>query len=231
MKHVATDELTPASATIRRAPQRRRAERTVERILAVTDAIIAADGVGAVSTNRIARETGMSIGAIYQYFPNKEAIVIALYRQALDNAWSRMQASISGITPSKGYAEAATMIQQRVAGIDRTGNSPHIIALSVSGYPGIAEADLDHGMRVKQWLTDLMIEFGSPWPRDRIEALAAFIYAIHSGATWHAGELIDGVTPLLEQIRNRAIAYLVQQAGIPLQPDVYTLDIPAAAQG
>ena len=196
----------------------------MERILTVTDAIIAADGVGAVSTNRIARETGMSIGAIYQYFPNKEAIVIALYRKALDDAWNRMQETISGITPAQGYAESAVLIQRRVSGIDRTRHSPHIIALSLSGYPGVAAVDLEHGLRVKRWLSDLMVEYGSPWPRERIEALAAFIYAMHNGATWHAGELIGGVTPLLEQIRNRTIAYLVNQAGIPLEPDAFALD-------
>src|SRR5262245_39298505 len=55
---------------------------------AVIDAIVdsahqllAQSGYAAVSTNRIARAANISIGALYHYFPNKEAIVAELARR------------------------------------------------------------------------------------------------------------------------------------------------------
>ena len=47
-------------------------------ILEATAQILQTDGFERASTNRIARRAGVSIGTLYQYFPNKEAIVRAL---------------------------------------------------------------------------------------------------------------------------------------------------------
>ena len=49
---------------------------------AVLDAVVKIlkrDGLGAVTTNRIAQVAGVSIGSVYQYFPNKHAIFVALH--------------------------------------------------------------------------------------------------------------------------------------------------------
>lgn len=48
---------------------------TVDAILDATARILVRDGYEHASTNRIADEAGVGIGSLYQYFPNKEAIV------------------------------------------------------------------------------------------------------------------------------------------------------------
>ena len=69
---------------IRRRPRQRRSIRTVEAILdAVTDVLVH-DGVKAVTTNRIAEAAGLSIGSIYQYFPDKQAIFAALHQRHVE---------------------------------------------------------------------------------------------------------------------------------------------------
>jgi AcrR family transcriptional regulator len=65
--------MPPASP--RRMPQQERAQATVEAVLGATVQILLKDGWDALSTNRIAREAGVSVGSLYQYFPNKQAIV------------------------------------------------------------------------------------------------------------------------------------------------------------
>ena len=62
----------------RRSPRQARSKETVRAILEATAQILQADGFERASTNRIARRAGVSIGTLYQYFPNKEAIVRAL---------------------------------------------------------------------------------------------------------------------------------------------------------
>ncbi len=61
----------------RKLPSQARSRQTVERILDATARILIADGYNAASTNRIAADAGLSPGSIYQYFPNKDAIVLA----------------------------------------------------------------------------------------------------------------------------------------------------------
>lgn len=67
----------PGVAT-RRQPQQERSQLRVERILDAAAAVIAEVGVEAATTNAIAAQAGTSIGSIYHFFPNKDAIVVAL---------------------------------------------------------------------------------------------------------------------------------------------------------
>jgi AcrR family transcriptional regulator len=69
------------SAPIRRRPQQRRAQETVESVLDAVIRILKREGPCAMTTNRIAEVAGISIGSVYQYFPDKHAIFIALHER------------------------------------------------------------------------------------------------------------------------------------------------------
>lgn len=62
----------------RKTPLQRRAVDTRERILAAAARVFAEHGYAAGTTNRIAEAAGHSIGSLYQYFPNKDAILVEL---------------------------------------------------------------------------------------------------------------------------------------------------------
>ncbi len=64
--------------TMRRTPQRARGQQRVRRILEAAAATFAARGFEAATTNAIAARAQTSIGSVYQFFPNKEAILRAL---------------------------------------------------------------------------------------------------------------------------------------------------------
>lgn len=68
----------------RRQPQQQRAQLTVEAILDATAKILKYEGVDAVTTNRIAKVAGVSVGSVYQYFPDKRAIFLALHERHAD---------------------------------------------------------------------------------------------------------------------------------------------------
>ena len=64
--------------TRRKLPAQDRSKETVTAILEATARILAKEGYDRTSTNRIAQAAGVSIGSLYQYFPNKDALVGAL---------------------------------------------------------------------------------------------------------------------------------------------------------
>lgn len=70
----------PASPTDRapRAPQQERGQRRVEQILDAAEAVFAEHGVGAATMQLIAERAESSVGSLYHFFPNKEAVVEAL---------------------------------------------------------------------------------------------------------------------------------------------------------
>jgi len=61
--------------TRRRTPRQARSRATVKRILSAGTRVLETQGYPDASTNRIATEAGLSPGSLYQYFPDKEAIV------------------------------------------------------------------------------------------------------------------------------------------------------------
>jgi AcrR family transcriptional regulator len=70
----------------RKTPQQQRAWRTRERILAAAARIFADYGYASGTTDRIAAQAGLSIGSLYQYFPNKDSILVTLVQAHLDEA-------------------------------------------------------------------------------------------------------------------------------------------------
>ena len=68
----------------RKAPRQQRAHETRARILDAARRVFAEHGYAAGTTNRIAEAAGLSIGSLYQYFPNKDAILVELVDQHID---------------------------------------------------------------------------------------------------------------------------------------------------
>lgn len=75
------DALTP-----RKKPRQRRSRETVEAILEAAAQLFQRYGYAATTTNGIAERAGVSIGSLYQYFPNKDALLVALAEEHLDAA-------------------------------------------------------------------------------------------------------------------------------------------------
>jgi AcrR family transcriptional regulator len=89
--------------TPRKAPAQQRSRATVDSIVAATARVLVRDGYDALSTNRVAKEAGVSVGSLYQYFPGKEALVAAVMEQYA----SRMQENIAARLQSAGTAATA----------------------------------------------------------------------------------------------------------------------------
>ncbi|MDR6215371.1 TetR/AcrR family transcriptional regulator [Paracidovorax wautersii] len=88
MKRSAT---APARASARRQPTQERAVQTVEAIFTATAQIVDKDGETAVTTNRIAQVAGFSIGTLYQYFPSKESILLAMVERERERVQGQIQ--------------------------------------------------------------------------------------------------------------------------------------------
>lgn len=63
---------------MRKPPKQKRSREMVEKLLDATAATVAELGLAHTTTNHIAAAAGVSIGSLYQYFPDKEAMIEAL---------------------------------------------------------------------------------------------------------------------------------------------------------
>jgi AcrR family transcriptional regulator len=79
----------------RRKPSQERARVTVEAMLDAAVMIFKRGGAPAITTNRIAETAGVSIGSVYQYFPNKQALFVALHERHIGMVADVMRRRIS----------------------------------------------------------------------------------------------------------------------------------------
>ncbi len=85
----------------RRVPQRDRGERRVAEVLEAAALVIGERGYDGATMTEIAERAGASIGALYQYFPNKEAIGHALrqhYAEEMRASWAALMVDGGGLS-------------------------------------------------------------------------------------------------------------------------------------
>src|ERR1700679_2354339 len=90
----------PPVISARKRPRQERSERLVADVLEAAVRILAREGAQRFTTARVAEEAGVSIGSLYQYFPNKEAI---LFRLQFDE-WQQTTGLIQGILTDTSLA-------------------------------------------------------------------------------------------------------------------------------
>src|ERR1700733_9355649 len=61
----------------RKNASQQRSRATVDALVEATARILVREGFDKASTNRIAEVAGVSVGTLYQYYPSKEALVVA----------------------------------------------------------------------------------------------------------------------------------------------------------
>lgn len=96
----------------RRIPRQARAAETVAAILEAAAQILEGGGLAAFTTNAVAERAGVSIGTLYQYFGDKNAVLLALARQELGAALAEIDRALQG--------EIDPTIEGRVRAVVRT---------------------------------------------------------------------------------------------------------------
>jgi AcrR family transcriptional regulator len=112
----------------RRTPRQTRSQGTVDAVLFAASHILRSEGEDAVTTERIARAAGVSIGSLYQYFANKQAILAAL--RARHGAWlaAETRAGIELATVQPTLREAVRASIERVVAAHRPECRPREMA-------------------------------------------------------------------------------------------------------
>jgi len=82
------------SVSPRKRPRQARSIVLVDAILEASTRILEQHGLDALNTNAVAEKAGVSIGSLYQYFPNRDAILVALLAQFESRMRERMEATL-----------------------------------------------------------------------------------------------------------------------------------------
>ena len=173
------------SHVARKAPAQERSQALVSALIRSTARILICDGWQGLTTNRVAEEAGVSVGSLYQYFPNKDALVHAV---AVDLA-EGMGATILALRTElagASLAEAIAMLVRAAIEVSRA-DAPLFRAV-------LAELPRLGGLEVFERVNRRMVDALAEWiaeRRDEVEVsdpslTAHVIVTALDGLTDHA---------------------------------------------
>ena len=87
----------PADAFVafqpRKTPLQARSTITVEAISEATIQVLLSHGADRLTTTRVAQRAGVSVGTLYQYYPNKQSLLFAVLENHLTNVMAKVEAA------------------------------------------------------------------------------------------------------------------------------------------
>lgn len=132
----------------KRRPLQRRSRDTVEVIVRATAQILSREGVERLTTNRVAEKAGVSIGSLYQYFPDKQAL-LAEVRRRYEEAFRDRLIALTGAIATRPLTDAVGECVRAIIAIHRDDPGLHN-AVSAAGI-GDGERRLLHQLAAS-WL-------------------------------------------------------------------------------
>ncbi|HEX6704386.1 MAG TPA: TetR/AcrR family transcriptional regulator [Albitalea sp.] len=106
-------QMPPPASVARRAPAQQRSRERLERILSSASALIAEKGCDRVKMSEVAELAEVSIGSLYQYFPDKQAVVRTLAERYTAESRRCIDEALTGVHDLDGLLAAyADLVDQ-----------------------------------------------------------------------------------------------------------------------
>lgn len=143
---------------IRRAPQQARSKQRVDLIVEATRRLVGQRGSDAVSVREIAAEAGVSVGSLYQYFPDKNAILRRLIRAYIDRIQLELARVLAEVTGPQDLLVAVDAAIDAVAGLIADDPSVATIWASVQANTVLRELDYQDAREMAEYLAAFLSE-------------------------------------------------------------------------
>ncbi len=162
----------------RKEPTQDRGRHSIEQILEATHAVLRRDGPMHITTPAIAEEAGVSVGALYHYFPNKESVILALYETKLAHIRNMVETPIERLDGDlkAGLRRWIRNIKEREAsiGYDLAMNQ------AIAHFPSLRGIARRHASGQAQTIANQLKRLGSDWPDDALFDLALHVFYLNS---------------------------------------------------
>jgi AcrR family transcriptional regulator len=199
-----TTRLSPTPATSQKSPRKQpsqsRAMATVEAIVEAAAHILETHGFAKYNTNAIAERAGVSIGSLYQYFPNKDSITQALIER---ETRALVEAVTATAVSNNWRAAIVSLIRIAVDHQLRRPNLARMIDVEERRI-GCPASDFDTGRALQEILRPFLVcvPLG---PDDDLDELLGDILVITRALTDAAGDRHEDNRERLERRVRRAV--------------------------
>ncbi|TPW26237.1 TetR/AcrR family transcriptional regulator [Pararhizobium mangrovi] len=173
----------------KRRPVQVRSRKVKARIKDAAHEVMRQRGIRGITTNAIAEESGVRIGSIYDYFPNKEAIIAEIYEEKLEMVRAFLEKGAEQITLETWREGIDRLVRdtwsyQLGIGLDRT-----IVDASYY-YEDLLCIARDHSRMFAMTYVRLLQRLGSRWKKAALFDLGISLYTLVN-ATWSYWRLTE----------------------------------------
>jgi AcrR family transcriptional regulator len=194
----------------RNRPRQSRSRATFELILDATIRILDREGWDAATTSRIAEVAGVSVGTLYQYFGNRDAILEALQTRELERATHMMQRVLANPDHASDRNVARSVIEELLR-IYRAAPALHRV-LAVEGLRVTpTERVLAFDIHIVGAIKAFLQLAGSRIRRKHVDAAAFVVYqSVRASMLAYLLENPSGVddAALVEELTDLVVIYL-----------------------
>jgi AcrR family transcriptional regulator len=143
--------MTSTRLAPRKTPVQLRAVETRERILDAAARVFSRHGYAAGTTNRIADEAALSVGSLYQYFPNKDAILVELVRHHVAAGTAAVRACLDAAVDAAASGDRALDIESLLGAVVDAAIAAH------RDDPGLHQVLFEESPRPPEVLAELRV--------------------------------------------------------------------------
>lgn len=198
-------------STLRKAPRQQRSLAMVATILEAATRVLAQRGWERFTTNEVAAVAGISVGSLYQYFPNKLALAEAIRQRHLDDVLAALSEAGAAGQP----ASLARQVARLVAGVIAAHSvDPALHRVLLTEVPLMDRSHFDAFEQAYQRLYRAVIAAG-PGERDerRDETAARVLAAAVEGVVHAAARNGALASPLLQDELGRLVRGYLRERG------------------
>lgn len=191
---------------LRRTPMQARGQATFERILDATAEVLEKVGTEALTTNLIARTARVNVATLYQYFPNKQAVLLALYKRQNGARVEMGMRLLDGMAQSSDWRGRITRAINSAAEARRAqGGAAAALRVAMRSSPDLVEHDRD---QLEQLAGVVAKELNSSGLKDDKSHLVARCAVEAVTSLLDLGSSEDGGDRVVDQASAMVTAYL-----------------------
>lgn len=215
----------PGRIPVRRTPRQARSRARLALVLEAAERVLVDEGVEALTTTRVAAEAKVSVGSLYQYLPDRDAIIDALAA----GYFTRLETVMDGLVraaAAERWEDPVGILVDAFAGIYRTEHGLRALWFGSGLTERTRAADREHKRRMADGVRRVLLALGAalphspPGPSGEIpvdEALARSCHAAVLAADALAQEAFrrdaGGDADLLEEAKVMLRGYLAAVMG------------------
>ena len=181
---------TQARLEPRKSPVQARSTASVEAILVATIQVLLKVGKERLTTTRVADRAGVSVGTLYQYFPNKSALLRAVLQQHMDE----MRVAVEQVCQEQAGAsleEMATTLASRFLAAKMRDAKTSVALYSVSSDVDGAKVVKEMGLKMNRAIVAMLRTAKDELMRDP-ETMATMLQSTLAGVS---RRLVESPTP------------------------------------